>query len=101
LIRHQFHPEAEPEFIEAAARYEEKVPGLGKRFSDEVHRAIDLLLDNPQLGSPLNRDLRYFVLRRFPFLIIYSLNGSLLYILAVAHGKREPGYWTERLSTES
>lgn len=102
-MRHEFHPEAEDEFIEAAARYERKVPGLGKRFRDEVDRIIDLLLDNPQLGSPFNRHLRYSVLRRFPFLVIYSLNESrsLLYILAVAHGSREPGYWAERLPTNN
>jgi hypothetical protein len=37
-MNHEFHPEAELEVIEAAARYESAVPGLGERFGDEVER---------------------------------------------------------------
>ena len=36
-----FHPEAEQEFIEAAAYYEQNVTGLGERFGSEVRRAVD------------------------------------------------------------
>ncbi len=33
---YEFHPEAEEEFIEAAAYYERQIIGLGKRFGEEV-----------------------------------------------------------------
>lgn len=32
-MNYEFHPEAEFEFIEAAAHYESEVPGLGERFA--------------------------------------------------------------------
>jgi hypothetical protein len=41
----EFHPEAEKEFIEAAAYYEQNVASLGERFGSEVRRAIDRLLE--------------------------------------------------------
>jgi hypothetical protein len=33
----------------------------------------------------------------FPYLIVYRDLGSVLSVIAVAHGKRPPGYWLGRL----
>jgi plasmid stabilization system protein ParE len=96
-VKYEFHPEAEVEVLEYAARYESDVPGLGARFGDEVERVVELLLENPNLGAPLDGEIRHFVLRRFPHSIIYAIVPDLLYILAVAHGSREPGYWATRV----
>jgi hypothetical protein len=97
-MRYEFHPEAEIEVIESAARYEAEVPGLGFEFGAEVERVIELLLERPELGAPVDGEIRHFVLRRFPHSVIYATVGSLLYVVAVAHGNREPGYWASRLS---
>ncbi len=69
----EFHPEAELELIEAALHYELQVPGLGERFESEVQRATDFLLDHPEIGPPVDPDLRRFVLPRFPFTLIYRV----------------------------
>lgn len=63
----------------------------------EVERVVELLTENPELGAPAEGEIRHFVLRRFPFSVIYAEVGEVLYILAVAHGSRRPGYWSERL----
>ena len=94
----EFHPEAEAEFIESAARYEGEVPGLGHRFGRTVREALELLLANPEIGSPLNDELRSFIIGSFPYSIIYAPHGNLLFVLAVAHGSRKPGYWKSRRS---
>ncbi len=96
-MKYEFHPEAELEVLEVAARYEAEVRGLGLQFGEEVERVIELLLDGPDLGAPVDSDIRHFVLRRFPFSVIYVVVGEFLYILAVAHGSRVPGYWLSRL----
>lgn len=93
----EFHPEAEVEFIESAAHYEGEVPGLGQRFGRAVREALELLLANPKIGSPLDPELRSFVVGSFPYSIIYASHGNLLFVLAVAHGNRKPGYWKSRL----
>ncbi len=64
---YEFHPEAEQEFIEAAAYYEQNVTGLGERFGSEVCRAIERLLGYPESGSPIDADLRSLMLTRFPY----------------------------------
>ena len=96
-MRHEFHPEAERELYESALHFESAVPGLGRRFGEEVERVVQLLLENPELGSQVEEDLRHFVLRRFPFSVVYSKLSDLISIVAVAHGSREPGYWRPRV----
>jgi plasmid stabilization system protein ParE len=96
-MKYEFHPEAEQELYEAAARYESEVPELGFRFADEVERVIRLLLERPELGSRLEDELRHFVLRRFPFSVVYAVVSDVVYVVAVAHGSREPGYWWPRV----
>ena len=95
-MKFEFHPEAEIELLEYAKRYEDAVPGLGKRFRDEIERVVELLLERPELGSVLEDEIRHFVLRRFPHAVIYAIIDDSLYVLAVAHGHREPGYWIKR-----
>lgn len=93
----EFHPEAEVELLEAAEYYELQVPGLGERFGAEVRRATDLLLRHPELGTPVDPDLRRLVLNRFPFTLIYSVSTDVVRVEVVAHQSRRPGYWRSRL----
>src|SRR5437762_6292396 len=95
-MRYEFHPEAEEEFIETAAYYEQNVPGLGERFGREVLRGIERLLEYPELGPSIDANLRKLVLIRFPYFLIYSFTTDLLRIVAVAHTRRRPGYWRSR-----
>lgn len=99
-MNYKFHPEAEQELHQAALRYESEVRGLGRRFGEEVERVIQLLLEHPELGSILDNDLRHFILRRFPFSIVYATATNLVYIVAIAHSSRKPGYWQPRVQDE-
>ena len=94
-MRYEFHPEAEQDLYKAASRYESEVPELGLRFGEE--RVIQLLLEHPELGFRLDDNLRHFVLRKFPFSVVYAVVSDLVFIVAVAHGSREPGYWRLRV----
>ena len=96
-MKYEFHPEAELELYEAALRYESEVPELGQRFGDEVERVIQLLFDHPELGSRVDDNLRHFVLRKFPFSVVYAVSSQIIHIVAIAHGSREPEYWRPRV----
>lgn len=97
-MTYEFHPEAEQEFVEAAAYYEQNVTGLGQRFGSEVRHAIERLLEYAELGSPIDAGLRRLVLVRFPYVLIYSFTPDMLTIVAVAHARRRPGYWRARVN---
>lgn len=96
-MKYEFHPEAELELYEAALRYEAEVPELGRRFGEEVERVVHLLLEHSEMGARVDESLRHFVLRRFPFSVVYAVASDLIYIVAIAHGSREPEYWRLRV----
>jgi toxin ParE1/3/4 len=50
----------------------------------------------PAPGS--SHTLRRVALRRFPFSVVYTKTTVRLEVLAVAHMKRRPLYWLERVA---
>jgi toxin ParE1/3/4 len=92
-----YHPEAEAELIEAAQFYNRRVPGLGADFLDTVDGAVSLILEAPKRWRIVERDVRRYLLPRFPFALIYRVCPGHLRILAVKHHSRRPDYWMKRL----
>ena len=95
-MRVRFLSEADVEFRESARYYEDKAPGLGFAFIAEVHRVAAVVASQPGIGSPVDEELRKFVLRRFPYNLIYAVEGDEFVISAVSHHKRRPFYWGRR-----
>ena len=92
-----FHPDAEQEFEEAVDYYESKRTGLGLEFKDEVQEAV-LRIQQFPAAKPIYKDtlFRKFVLDRFPYSLFYLEEDNRIWIAAVAHHKRKPGYWLGR-----
>ena len=94
-----FHPAALAEFKAEVIYYDELEPGLGATFAAEVFRVIELARLFPGMGTPEAEGVRHLVLKRFPFLLYYELVNDRLWIWAVMHASREPGYWKSRQRT--
>jgi len=92
-----FHPTASEEIVETTAYYEGEVPGLGDRFIAEVERIVEVLCDQPNIGQSVGEELRRIILARFPYSLIYSIESERIWVIAVAHHRRRPGYWQERI----
>ena len=92
----RFHRAAERALAAAMEVGEERGTGLGDDLLDEVERVVALLCEFPDLGERLDDKRRRFPLRRFPFGIIFRVDGETLRILAVAHRRQRPGYWRKR-----
>lgn len=88
---------AREEFSEAAAFYESEAVGLGAEFIDEFERVVDLIASNPEIGLQYQAGTRRKLLRRFPFQIVYEIHLDHLLVVAVAHHRKLPGYWRDRL----
>ncbi len=43
------------------------------------------------------RDVRRFVVRVFPYSVVTALVSGQRAVVAVAHGRRDPLYWRDRL----
>lgn len=88
----------ERDLTDAVLKYEKARDGLGDEFSIVVGEAISEIADNPQRWPAEVGDVRRFLLHRFPYKIIYQLREEVLWIYAVMHTSRRPGYWRKRVT---
>lgn len=93
----RFHPEALAEADEAAGYYEARKPDLGRDFRKAIEVAVRKIEQAPERWPPLTQRTRRFRLRRFPYAVIYAILPDRISVVAVAHDKRRPGYWKDRL----
>jgi len=78
--------------------YESIRTDLGAELEDEIDAALDMILRVPEVGAPWKqrKDRRVFVLSRFPFTLPYQTSGTDIGVLALAHVRKRPGYWSRR-----
>jgi hypothetical protein len=87
---------AQAEMNSAADEYDEATPGLGDEFLATVETAFNAIAEAPQRWPRIDARHQRYVLRRFPFSLFYRFNDAEVVLVAVAHHKRQPGYWTPR-----
>jgi plasmid stabilization system protein ParE len=92
-----FLPEAEQEMLEVARYYQSQASGLGIEYLNEVERAVRAIAESPRAWPVVEGQLRRRLIRRFPFGILYRIEPEEIVIIAVAHLRRKPGYWRERI----
>jgi ParE toxin of type II toxin-antitoxin system, parDE len=92
-----FHPEAYNEMFESARFFEEKDTGLGFDLIDAIEESIARIVKFPQSGTIERRNIRKCLVRGFPFTILYESHRDHIFIAAVMHQHRRPGYWAKRL----
>ncbi len=92
----EFHEEAAREFLAAVDWYLARNELVASRFAQQVTHAVQLIAQAPQRWPSYSHGTRRFVLRRFPFLVVYRELATVIQILAVAHAHRRPGYWKSR-----
>ena len=97
---YEFLPEAEEEMNEAARFYERRREGLGLEFLNEVQRTITSILTHSESGPAVSPNIRRRIIRRFPFGVLYAIHEERIVVVAVAHLKRRPGYWKERIGKD-
>jgi len=98
----RFEEEADAEYRAAGRWYEDHRQHLGVEFFDAVDATIDQIVMLPDGGSPVPRmpadlPVRRRAVARFPYHVVYLHAHGQIRILAIAHDRRRPGYWRERL----
>ncbi|MDI6740109.1 MAG: type II toxin-antitoxin system RelE/ParE family toxin [Candidatus Edwardsbacteria bacterium] len=90
---------AKQELEDAVHYYELEYSGLGKRFKEEVRRTTLRIAEYPQAWSIERGDIRKCLLHKFPYKLLYSMEGNYILVIAVAHQHRKPDYWIDRNET--
>ncbi|MBL1142539.1 MAG: type II toxin-antitoxin system RelE/ParE family toxin [Proteobacteria bacterium] len=91
-----FLQEAEEEIIQASSYYQQQSSGLGIAFIHEVRKTCGLISESPKASSKVRNNIRRKLVRRFPFAVLYEIDIDSILVVAVAHQRREPGYWITR-----
>ena len=92
----EFHPAALREVEDAQAWYEESSLFAASAFLRELSGAVQRLREFPTRYPAAESGTRRILLERFPFTLFYRIGAGRVTIVAVAHQKRRPGYWSAR-----
>lgn len=93
-----FDPDARADFLAVIEYYEECEPGLGRRFRQVTEGELKHIRDIPLRFRVLHDPFRRCLLPNFPYAIVFSIEPEFILVIAVAHLKRKPGYWADRIS---
>jgi plasmid stabilization system protein ParE len=92
------HPEAIAEAQAANRWYRERSASTAVAYLAELDMAVEAIAENPEMWPQYVHGTRRYILHRFPFYLVYRETGSRVEIIAVAHGRRKPGYWKNRIA---
>jgi plasmid stabilization system protein ParE len=86
------------EEAEAATNwYRQRSVRAAELFLDELDRAVAQLQTDANRFPEYLFGTRRLLLRRFSYLVIFRLTTTAIEVIAIAHGRRRPGYWRERV----
>lgn len=90
-------PEAEQDIAEAFDWYEARKPGLGTEFIEAMAAALSRIQEAPLAHPLIHREARRTLVKRFPYVVYFVLEGQLISVVACFHAKRSPAKWKRRL----
>ena len=93
-----FLKDAEAEVETAQDFLDERQFGLGARFLASLQNSLGKISQRPAAFRVVDScGARKALLNVFPYTVFFLAEDSVIVIVAVAHAKRRPFYWKERL----
>ena len=90
------HPQAIKEARAAREWYSARNAEAAEAFTAELDTAIQMIDEAPRRWPRYLGETRRYLLRRFPFFVVFREANDRIEILAIAHARRQPGYWLRR-----
>jgi plasmid stabilization system protein ParE len=88
---------ARRDFDESFDWYAARSTQVAQRFVAAVDAALANVVANPLRFASPDGVHRECPVKKFPFRIVYRLVDDTVLVVAVAHAKRRPGYWRDRI----
>lgn len=93
-----FHPDARAEYSESVDWYRTSAgKAMATIFAKAVREATRVATVTPYRFPVLEGEVRHFVLARFPYSILYVIDGDIVVVVSVFHHRRDPDEWRRRL----
>ena len=96
----EFHQDARVDVVEAYDWYAERSQSAADAFQAELQRAGMAIQRSPLLWGNYLFGTRRYLMKRFPYIVIYRVAEDRIEIIAVIHGRRRPGFWKVRLKSK-
>ena len=93
-------PTAEGDVRDIFAYLEQVREGLGRTFIDRLRDVLEKIESMPEMFGVVWRDVRAVRLRRFQYVVYYSVFHDRVEILAVIHGARDDAIWRSRVADD-
>jgi plasmid stabilization system protein ParE len=93
----EFFEDAASEVEEGRAWYRERSESAEAGFLRELDHAIQQVTDAPSQWPHYLAGTQRYVFPSYPYSLVYFIEESTINVVAIAHDKRRPGYWRERL----
>lgn len=96
------HPDAEEDVLRAAEYLENAQLGYGENFFDAITKLWESICDNPSSLQrwhfhPRKRHLRFGLLRKFRYVVLFEVRKGETFIYSVTHTSRHTTHATRHV----
>ncbi len=95
-VRVSVLPQALLEIEEAESWYLKRSLAAATAFVRELEHGLKLISETPEVWPVFEAGTKRYVLRKFPFSLVFKHMNEALLVVALIHHSREPGYWHHR-----
>ena len=92
----EFHPDAVSEIREVTLYYQAQQVGLGERFLSTLQETLTRISNFPESYPVVASNIRQCKVTHFPYAIVYRIQVNYIQVIALAHSRRKPEYWSGR-----
>ena len=97
LFSIELSDEAEVDFDKSYEFYYEDSSKVAETFFNQINLCFENIKQNPKSFPIAHKDLRKYVVKKFPFVIYYRILDTEIQVIAIFHTSRNPEIWNERI----
>jgi toxin ParE1/3/4 len=87
---------AEADYAQALSWYAERSAQAAERFDTEFDQALKTIASGPERFPRCDERHHFYLMRHFPYQLIYRPHDDHWVLIAVAHTARKPRLWSGR-----
>lgn len=92
----ELHPSAVDDARAARVWYAARSELAEAAFMAELDAAISRIAAAPLCYPNHIQGTRRYLFKRFPFAVVFRVTNEAVTVIAIAHARRSPGYWSAR-----
>jgi toxin ParE1/3/4 len=93
----EIHIEAHKEEEKAFEWYRERSLEAAEAFVQAIEQARFAIQESPESWAEYFHGTRRYLLKRFPYVVVYRVSTDRIDVVAIAHGRRKTACWAGRL----